>query len=937
MSSRISLRIIVAAAVTLSSTTLWAQPLAEQLPENTLIYVGWQGTARMQEYQRSYLHGIINATNPGALVTRILALVQQAAEPGEREQVKNLKLIFETLNVLWKYPSALYFGGFACFGQGQGPAIPHVALISRAGDQAARLAQRLNRAFKQAGDVPLEAEVVEGMLVIAPDIRGGGGGGESSVPALYQMLTADAEGAGPPSLAQSESFQAAMEHLRPDAVAIIYIRANQLIDLYDQCLKAHHAPRSVRENLRHAIHALGLDTIGSIIWSGGFEGRMWGERWLVEIHGQPRGLLKALVASGAEGISKRTLKLVPKNATWMRVIQLDAAELFESIVSAAEQFAPPRDPQRIDRMLQGINRMLGFNLKQDLIQTLGERWVFYTLPHSGGVLGLGLVLVKPLAEPERFKQSLQRLEAMLKHALSGGPPNRRGPSFAPQLLTMIYSDLSIQTVNMMFISPSWAVRNGRLYFALTPQAVVAAITHVRGDGPSILDDPHFQQVWNRLKPQGRNLVSIGFADLPRTAADVYQVLVLLSQVLTGATTPPGGREIRARRGVGGDEGGLAAGANRVTMLLPPYGRIKPYIKPAASASWLDEAGWHGRSISPFPGSEVFSSTLGISPASIGMMGAILVPAISRARTLARRTACQQQLRQIAAAAFAYANAHKGQLPEDLATLVVEVLKGQTQILLCPAVARNPPPPPPPDQPEELRRWVRKYADYVYVSGEIDMRMIRRPASIILAYDKLGNHGGKGMNILFADGHVQWVKMDRALRMLREQGIAVPPRKGGRAAIPPRGGRGREQQALRDAQQTPPAHGEQGQPRAWFYDPVTGKIFAAPTAKVPPVTSPWGNRAFRVHMFTCGQCGRRNRFVGYYEKLTGQAVVKLRKLKARGYFTSPLAARNLIDQGRLVSRTGKEGDWVAWGSAKGRAIRSIECPEGGEPRPCPPGA
>jgi prepilin-type processing-associated H-X9-DG protein len=130
-------------------------------------------------------------------------------------------------------------------------------------------------------------------------------------------------------------------------------------------------------------------------------------------------------------------------------------------------------------------------------------------------------------------------------------------------------------------------------------------------------------------------------------------------------------------------------------------------------------------------------TGGASLAIVPLMISIMLPALSRARELSKRTVCAANMRGIGQALLIYAQ-DDGMFPEKgadwQARLVNAGIVMPTQFL-CPSDTRV---------SGSLFYYVPGYGD------DSD------PAQIIL-YEDPTIHGGEGGNILYQDGHVAFVK------------------------------------------------------------------------------------------------------------------------------------------------------------------------------------
>jgi prepilin-type processing-associated H-X9-DG protein len=131
---------------------------------------------------------------------------------------------------------------------------------------------------------------------------------------------------------------------------------------------------------------------------------------------------------------------------------------------------------------------------------------------------------------------------------------------------------------------------------------------------------------------------------------------------------------------------------------------------------------------------------------------ILLPSLNRAREQANRVKCASNLRQIGLAVQLYANNNKGSFPPDLPALFGAGLL-QSNVLICPSTNHTAAPGTPSFQ-------LGKDLSYVYVGKGLNFTA---QSSVIIAYEPPSDHtpgqptGQKsGGNVLFADGHVEFV-------------------------------------------------------------------------------------------------------------------------------------------------------------------------------------
>jgi prepilin-type processing-associated H-X9-DG protein len=121
------------------------------------------------------------------------------------------------------------------------------------------------------------------------------------------------------------------------------------------------------------------------------------------------------------------------------------------------------------------------------------------------------------------------------------------------------------------------------------------------------------------------------------------------------------------------------------------------------------------------------------------------------------------MRQIGQGILLYCNDNKGPYPPDLGTLIkTEDLTAG--VFLCPTVGKT----PPNLTPDQYVDWVNKNSDYVYIGA--GLKMGADPALVVL-YEKDDDHKGDGMNILYADGHVEFQTLANAHQEI-EQTLAA---------------------------------------------------------------------------------------------------------------------------------------------------------------------
>ena len=168
-------------------------------------------------------------------------------------------------------------------------------------------------------------------------------------------------------------------------------------------------------------------------------------------------------------------------------------------------------------------------------------------------------------------------------------------------------------------------------------------------------------------------------------------------------------------------------------------------------------------VEPFPGSQVLAT----DPMSMGgaelcpVMMSILLPALNKAREQANRVKSASNLRQIGLAGLLYANAQNGKYPPDLATLL-ETQDIAAEVFVNPRSKTELPSNFSTMGKQLQKKWINEDSDYMWFGAG---KTNSTDADILIACEKPAGLSD-GLNMLFADGHVEFVASRWLMRCRR---------------------------------------------------------------------------------------------------------------------------------------------------------------------------
>ncbi len=352
------------------------------------------------------------------------------------------------------------------------------------------------------------------------------------------------------------------------------------------------------------VNTLGLDRLNYYASVSGLEGTGAVSRSQLAMEGKPRGIF-ALADTGP--LKQADLTAVPKDATLALVAKFDAEVALKRLIELIGQF-DARSQQQFKDELAAVEKQLGFQISEDVLQSLGDTWCLYNSPGEGGLVVSGLTAVVQVTDRERLIKAHDKLLASIRTVnaeltrLQADGSNRGVRPSGVTIADFKFAGHTVYFLNFIGdrapFAPAWCVTDKELIVSLFPQMIKARLS--RGDRAGTLADlPEIAQCF-----AGKEQPSAVFYQETRTVFRlVYPVLHIFAAMIAN--------ELQAQR------------VDIDISLLPSMAAIEPHLQPGVSAVYLTANGFRWEARRTLPG--VGSAPLLFVPALLGFRSVVPGP------------------------------------------------------------------------------------------------------------------------------------------------------------------------------------------------------------------------------------------------------------------------------------------------------------------------
>lgn len=370
--------------------------------------------------------------------------------------------------------------------------------------------------------------------------------------------------------------------------------------------------------------ALGLDNIGAVVTESGYKDKATWSETHVQVKGEPKGLL---ALTDQSPFTLADLPPLPATTSGFAAVSFDSEKFYDTILGLIRngaKFGPPDAAEQAEGMIASLPQMIGFDPKADLFATLGSTICFY-LDAGQPVFFFfgGPVLAVDVKDAEKLRKTIDHILVMAQGASNGDLEITRVKKQGRDVV-MLGAE-GAQAVALC-VDRDWLV------VSLQPQSIETFAMRLDGKLDKWAPDA---EVKAALADLPDSFTSIAVSD-PRP---MYKGLIGMAPTLANF----------ARVGI--KQSGLFPPDFQVPINvadIPPAELVTQHLFPNVAVGTKDAKGFHTISRSSLPSLPFVGEMSGVGGiATVGVLTALLLPAVQQARMAARRSQSKNNLKQIA--------------------------------------------------------------------------------------------------------------------------------------------------------------------------------------------------------------------------------------------------------------------------------------------------
>ena len=438
-------------------------------------------------------------------------------------------------------------------------------------------------------------------------------------------------------------------------------------------------------------------------------------------------------------VDRDLLKMVPRDSVMFAATSLDLATAWDQAWAIVEGIDPAAANDGA-QALAAFEAQIGLKLRDGLLKHFGRGTVMVG-GFGGLMLGGSSTVVQRVRNGDALEAAVKllagRLPALLEELpmagfLGGARAEVRTFQYRGHACNYLWM-AGMPALMMPGSVPCYARVDDIFIFSSHPLHLKEHLDFLVDKQPSILDHPEYRALQEAI-PERASMISFG--TWPDTIEAAYNTAAPLLNLLQGIPDLPAPLDVAD---------------------LPSSRLLRRYAKGAVSYAVFDR----GRLRVDVQGDGLSVLNPQVAPvAGVAILAGMLLPALARSRTEARRIRDRANLNQIAKGCAIYLNEHGDNrfYPSGLAELIDKGVLPDKTVFVS---ARDPDPPKLPNGVP---------CSFVSCFDKYPKRQFRDdfPPNMAMAWDRIAFPNSQGFrSVLFFDSHVEWVDAARFEQLLAE--------------------------------------------------------------------------------------------------------------------------------------------------------------------------